>query len=152
MYLSPLDNKVYISNHGAKGGDFIGEVRFGENYGWKIIGWGGTNYSGTKIGDGSAWKPGFTKPLWTWTPSIAVSNILIYAGEAFPEWMGNVLVTSLKYRSLYRLEFEKGKIVNEYLVFEDKIGRIRDIDANSKGELFLINAEGNASLWKLEKF
>ena len=90
--------------------------------------------------------------MWTWTPSIAVSNILIYAGEAFPEWMGNVLVTSLKYRSLYRLEFEKGKIVNEYLVFEDKIGRIRDIDANSKGELFLINAEGNASLWKLEKF
>ena len=41
MYLSPFDKKVYISNHGAKGGDFFGEVKFGENYGWKIIGWGG---------------------------------------------------------------------------------------------------------------
>ena len=41
VYLSPIDNKVYISNHGAKGGDFFGEVEFGGNYGWKIIGWGG---------------------------------------------------------------------------------------------------------------
>jgi quinoprotein glucose dehydrogenase len=41
MYISPFDNKVYITNHGARGGDFFGEVKFAENYGWKIIGWGG---------------------------------------------------------------------------------------------------------------
>lgn len=151
MYLSPLDEKIYISNHGAKGGDFFGEVKPGENYGWKIIGWGGTNYIGTKIGDGSPWKPGFTKPLWTWTPSIAVSNILIYNGEVFPEWKGNVLVTSLKFRTLYRLEFVNGEILNQNIIFEDKIGRIRDIEQNSKGELFLINSSSDASLWKLER-
>ena len=33
MYLSPFDGKVYISNHGAKGGDFIGTVNKGGNYG-----------------------------------------------------------------------------------------------------------------------
>ncbi len=151
MYLSPLNKKIYISNHGAKGGDFFGEVRFAENYGWKIIGWGGTNYSGTTIGDGSAWKPGFTKPLWTWTPSIAVSNILIYDGNVFPEWKGDVLVTSLKYKSLYRLEFDGNKIDKQYLIFKNRIGRIRDIEINSKGEIFLINSNSNASLWKLEK-
>ena len=43
MSISPLDNKIYISNHGAKGGDWFGEVKKGENYGWKILGWGGTN-------------------------------------------------------------------------------------------------------------
>ena len=151
MYISPFDGKIYISNHGAKGGDFFGEVKFGENYGWKVIGWGGTNYSGTKIGDGSAWKPGFTKPLWTWTPSIAVCNILIYDGGTYPEWKGDVLVTSLKYRTLYRLDFENGKVINQHVVFEDKIGRIRDIEVNSKGEIFLINADGYASLWMLQK-
>ena len=36
MTLSPSNNKVYISNHGARGGDFFGEVKFGENYGWEI--------------------------------------------------------------------------------------------------------------------
>ncbi|OUX19258.1 MAG: glucose dehydrogenase [Gammaproteobacteria bacterium TMED257] len=152
MYLSPFNEKVYISNHGAKGGDFFGEVKFGENYGWKIIGWGGTNYIGTSIGDGSAWKPGFTKPIWTWTPSIAVCNILIYNGELYPEWKGDVLVTSLKYKTLYRLKFENNEVKSQHIIFENRIGRLRDIEVNSKGEIFLINANSNASLWKLEKF
>ena len=29
MSLSPFDNKIYLSNHGAKGGDWFGEVKFG---------------------------------------------------------------------------------------------------------------------------
>ena len=48
----------------------------GENYGWKILGLGGTNYSGTKIGP--KWKPGFTKAIKYWVPSIAVSAMAIY--------------------------------------------------------------------------
>ena len=55
MTLDPHTKSIYISNHGPKGGDFIGKVVGGTNYGWKKIGWGGTNYSGTKIGDGNAW-------------------------------------------------------------------------------------------------
>ena len=51
MSLDPLTNTVYISNHGPKGGDFIGPVLKGTNYGWKRVAWGGTNYSGTKVGD-----------------------------------------------------------------------------------------------------
>ena len=57
MSLSPFDKKIYLTNHGARGGDWFGTANFGENYGWKILGWGGTNYSGTKIGP--KWKPGF---------------------------------------------------------------------------------------------
>ena len=48
--LSPFDNRIYLTNHGAKGGDWFGEAKYAENYGWKILGWGGTNYTGTKIG------------------------------------------------------------------------------------------------------
>ena len=81
MDLSPFDNKIYLTNHGAKGGDWFGEAKFGENYGWKILGWGGTNYSGTKIGP--KWKPGFTKAIKYWVPSIAVSSMIIYKGVEF---------------------------------------------------------------------
>ena len=125
-------------------------MKKGENYGWKIIGWGGTNYIGTKIGDGSDWKPGFTKPLWTWVPSIAPSNILIYSGDKFPEWNGDVLVTSLKSKTLFRLDFENGVIKDQYIVFENLIGRIRDIEINNNGEIFLIDSGSSASLWKLK--
>ena len=66
LVISPFDDKVYISNHGARGGDWFGEVKIGENYGWKILGWGGTNYTGTEIGP--KWKPGFTKAIKYWVP------------------------------------------------------------------------------------
>ena len=78
MALSPFDNKIYMTNHGAKGGDWFGLVKKGENYGWKILGWGGTNYTGTKIGP--KWKKGFTKAIKYWVPSIAVSSMVIYEG------------------------------------------------------------------------
>ncbi len=45
LTVSDFDGKVYMSNHGARGGDWFGEVKIGENYGWKILGWGGKNYS-----------------------------------------------------------------------------------------------------------
>ena len=77
--LSPFDDKIYLTNHGARGGDWFGTANYGENYGWKILGWGGTNYSGTKIGP--KWKPGYTKAIKYWVPSIAVSAMIIYKGK-----------------------------------------------------------------------
>ena len=105
MALSPFDNKIYMTNHGARGGDWFGTTEFGENYGWKILGWGGTNYSGTKIGP--KWKPGYTKAIKYWVPSIAVSALVIYNGETFKEWNGDALVTSLKDQSLRKIKFDK---------------------------------------------
>ena len=135
LTLSPFDGKIYISNHGAKGGDWFGEVKKGENYGWKILGWGGKNYSGTEIGP--KWKLGFTKAIQYWVPSIATSAITIYKGEEFNEWNGYALVTSLKDRSLRKLDFSDQENVKEEIVFKNKIGRIRDIQIHpSNGKLF----------------
>ena len=147
LTLSPFDGKIYISNHGAKGGDWFGEVKKGENYGWKILGWGGKNYSGTKIGP--KWKPGFTKAIQYWVPSIATSAITIYKGEEFNEWNGYALVTSLKDRSLRKLDFSDQKNVNEEIVFKNEIGRIRDIQIHPlNGKLFFLSQN---ALWLMEK-
>ena len=148
MTLSLFDNKVYLSNHGAKGGDWFGTANYGENYGWKILGWGGTNYSGTKIGP--KWKKGFTKAIKYWVPSIAASAILIYKGKEFQEWNGNALITSLKDESLRKIEFKGTKFINEKIIFRDKIGRIRDIKMHKEtGELYLLTDGG--SLWRMYK-
>ena len=146
--LSPFDNKVYLSNHGAKGGDWFGTANYGENYGWKILGWGGTNYSGTKIGP--KWKEGFTKPIKYWVPSIAVSAISIYKGNEFKEWNGDALITSLKDKSLRKIKFEDTKLINEKVIFKGEIGRIRDIKIQKEtGEIYLLTDEG--SLWRMYK-
>ena len=148
LTLSPFDQKIYMSNHGAKGGDWFGQVKFGENYGWKILGWGGKNYSGTEIGP--KWKPGFTKAIYYWIPSIATSAIAIYKGKEFNDWNGHALVTSLKDRSLRKLIFKDANEVKEDIIFKDKIGRIRDIKIHKDtGKIFFLTDDG--SLWKMEK-
>ena len=148
LTFSSYDKKIYLSNHGAVGGDWFGEVKFGENYGWKILGWGGYNYNGTKIGP--KWKPGFTKPIRYWIPSIATSAIVIYKGKEFKEWNGHALVTSLKNQSLRKLIFNDVNEVKEDIIFKNNIGRIRDIQVQpNTGKLFFLS--DNGSLWKMEK-
>ncbi len=148
MDVSPYDNKIYLTNHGARGGDWFGEAKYGENYGWKILGWGGTNYTGTKIGP--KWKPGFTKAIKYWVPSIAASSMVIYKGNEFKKWSGDALITSLKDQSLRKIKFKDGKFIEEKILFKNKIGRIRDIEIQeSTGKIFLLTDTG--SIWRLNK-
>ena len=149
MSLDPLSEDIFISNHGPKGGDFIGPVLAGTNYGWKQIGWGGTNYSGTKVGDGNAWEPGFLKPDFIWVPSIGVGGIKFYQGNTFPEWQNSLLVGSLKFEYLSVLYRQNNQFVEEEVIFKNEIGRVRDIEINNKGEIFLIADEFDSSLYIL---
>ena len=147
LTLSSFDGKIYASNHGARGGDWFGEIKKGENYGWKILGWGGTNYSGIPIGP--KWKPGFTKAIKYWIPSIAVSAITIYKGDEFSEWNGHALITSLKDQSLRKLIFNDPSNLKEEIIFRDKIGRIRDIQVNPfNGKVYFLSED---ALWLMEK-
>jgi glucose/arabinose dehydrogenase len=146
LTLSNFDKKIYLSNHGAKGGDWFGEAKKGENYGWKILGWGGKNYAGTFIGP--KWKPGFTKAIHYWVPSIATSAITIYKGNEFNEWNGHALITSLKDKSLRKLIFSNLSNVKEEIIFKNKIGRIRDIQVhNSTGKIYFLTQD---ALWLME--
>ena len=147
LTLSDYDGKIYLSNHGARGGDWFGEAKKGENYGWKILGWGGKNYSGTNIGP--KWEPGFTKAIQYWVPSIATSAITIYKGNEFKEWNGQALITSLKDKSLRKLIFNDLSNVKEDLIFKNKVGRIRDIQVHpSNGKIFFLSEN---ALWLMEK-
>ena len=148
MALSPFNDKIYLTNHGAKGGDWFGTANFGENYGWKILGWGGTNYSGTKIGP--KWKPGYTKAIKYWVPSIAVSAMTIYKGTTFNDWNGDALITSLKDQSLRKIKFKDNKFLNEEIIFKGNIGRIRDIKIQKDtGDLYMLS--DNGELWRMYK-
>ena len=149
MSLDPSSNTIYISNHGPKGGDFIGPVIKGTNYGWKRGAWGGINYFGTKVGKGNAWEPGLLKPDYIWVPSIGVGGIKFYQGEAFPEWNNSLLVGSLKFRYLSVVPRLEDGFGDEEIIFKNKIGRIRDIEINEDGEIFLIAEEYQTTLFKL---
>ena len=150
MVISPHDSEIYFSNHGAKGGDFIGKVIFGANYGWKDIAWGGTEYSGDVINE-IPFKEKYQKPIKTWVPSMAISAIQFYKGKVFSEWQGDLLICSLNGKNLIRLDFENNKIVDEEIIFKDKINRIRDFEIDSQGNIYLVSDQLDSGLWKLSK-
>ena len=156
LTLSPFDKKIYISNHGARGGDWFGQIKKSGNYGWKILGWGGTNYDGTKIGP--KWKIGFTKAIHYWVPSIGISAITIYKGKEFSKWNGEALITSLRDESLRKINFQNLSKVKEEIIFKNKINRIRDINIHPKtGKIFFLTEKKYSedgpkedSLWLME--
>jgi len=149
MSIDPVSGNVFISNHGPMGGDFIGPVLNGTNYGWNKVAWGGLNYNGTKVGNGNAWEPGFLKPSYSWVPSIGIGGIKFYVGDIFPEWNNQLLIASLKFKYLSLLKRNGNNFIEEEIIFKDKIGRVRDIEINKKGEIFLIADEKDTFLYKL---
>ena len=148
--ISPHDDEIYFSQHGPRGGDNIGKFEFGGNFGWKNIAWGGTEYTGKKIGN-NPFNSKYNKPIISWVPSIGVGNIDFYKGEIFSEWNGDLLVCATKENLLLRLIYENNKIVNKEIILQNEVGRIRDFEIDSEGSIYLIIDDENSSLWKLSR-
>ena len=143
------NDQILITNHGAMGGDFIGRVTSKGNFGWNEVGWGGQNYNGSDIGSGDAFTNKFALPILSWTPSIAPSNLKVYQGNEFPEWQGDILVCSLKFQMLILVTIEDEKPIEFKSLVKNKIGRIRDIEIDKEGKIYLITDANNSSLWKI---
>lgn len=148
--ISPHDDEIYFSQHGPRGGDNIGKVKSGGNFGWKNIAWGGTEYTGKKIGN-NPFNSKYDKPIISWVPSIGVGNIDFYEGKTFSEWNGDLIVCATKENLLLRLIYQNNKIINKEIILQNEVGRIRDFEIDSKGNIYLIIDDENSSLWKLSK-
>ncbi len=146
----PVTNALLINEHGAKGGDELNAPESGANYGWPVISYG-VNYSGSKIGVGTA-AEGYEQPLHYWDPSIAPSGLASYQGEMFPEWKGDILVGSLKFSLLSRLDRdENAAIVGEERMFEGEFGRIRDVNVAPDGAVWLLTDENPGAIVRLSR-
>ena len=52
-------------------------------------------------------RDGMEQPRYFWRPSIAPSGLVFYTGDMFPEWRGNIFVTSLSGQHLSRLVVDR---------------------------------------------
>lgn len=131
--------RLWVAEHGARGGDEVNLIEKGGNYGWPVISYG-THYSGATIGEGTE-KPGMAQPVSYWDPSIAPSGMVFLQGSAFPEWEGDALVGSLKFDFISRLS---GDPLTEVERIEaPETGRVRDVDQGPDGAIwFLSESEG----------
>ena len=134
--LHPVSGKLWMHEHGPRGGDEINIPQAGRNYGWPVIGYG-IDYSGAKIHE-STHKEGMEQPIIQWTPVIAPSGMAFYTGELFPRWKGNLLIGGLATQLVVRLELDGEKVVREERILHELGERIRDVRAGPDGALWLV--------------
>jgi glucose/arabinose dehydrogenase len=134
MAKNPFTGAIWVNEHGPQGGDEINIIEKGKNFGWPIISYG-INYNGTSFTDITE-KEGMEQPLFYWVPSIAPSGMSIISSEKYPDWKGNVLVGSLKFKYLERLILENNKVVKREKLFED-IGRVRNVVESPDGYIYV---------------
>lgn len=141
---------LWTVEHGAKGGDEVNNPRPGRNYGWPVVSYG-VHYSGAKIGTGTR-APGYEPPVHYWDPSIAPSGVVVYEGEMFPEWHGDLLVGALKLQLLSRLDRdETGRIVGEERMLNGAFGRIRDVTVAPDGAVWLLTDKADGEVIRLSR-
>ena len=73
-----------------------------------------------------------------------------YQGDIFPNWNGDLLVGSLKFRMLVRVDLEGSLVQGQEVVFQDWIGRVRDVRVSSEGKVYLLNDEYRGGIFSLD--
>jgi aldose sugar dehydrogenase len=140
------DGRLWVHEHGPKGGDEINRPEAGKNYGWPVITYG-ESYFGGAIGDGITQQAGMEQPLHYWVPSIAPSGMTFLRSERYGKaWQGNLFVGSLKFRYLARLELQGGRVVKEHRLLESVKQRIRDVREGPDGLLYVLTDERDGQL------
>lgn len=137
--------RLWTAEHGARGGDEVNLIRKGANFGWPVISYG-RHYSGLKIGEGTS-KPGMEQPAHYWDPSMAPSGLLVYTGDMFPEWNGNIFVGSLKFDYIARLEVSGESVREVAQISNDATQRVRDIAQAPDGSIWFISV-GNGAIYR----
>ena len=132
------DGALWVSEHGARGGDEINRVERGRNYGWPVITYS-LDYSGAVISPHTA-REGMEQPVhhWSTNDTIAPSGAAFVASDLFPAWRGNLLVGGLRSQLLMRLVIENGRVTHEERMLRELGERIRDVRQGPDGAIWLL--------------
>lgn len=113
---------LWAIEHGPRGGDEINLIKPGKNYGWPVISFGKEYNSPRAVGVAME-QPGMEQPVKVYIPSIAPSSLLLYTGNAFPAWQGNLFSGALKLRHINRVVLNKN---NQAIEEERLIGKLNE--------------------------
>lgn len=134
MAVNPRTGKIWVHEHGPRGGDEVNLIKPGANYGWPILSYG-INYSGTSFAEGTE-REGYESPLWYWDPSIAPSGMAFVTSDKYPDLNGHLLVGSLKFGLVMLCKLEGNRIVSAEPAIEN-LGRVRDVRQGPDGFIYI---------------
>ena len=135
LVIHPETGDIWVTEHGPQGGDELNLIQPGANYGWPVVGYGVNYGSGLAIHEGTI-REGMESPVHFWVPSIATSGLIVYTGDRFPQWRGNMFAGGLSGERLARLVMDGQEVVLEETVLYG-VGRVRDIRQSPDGYIYV---------------
>lgn len=146
LFADRQSKQVWETEHGSRGGDELNLVEAGKNYGWPIVTFS-KEYTGGEISNKTS-RPDMVDPKLVWTPAIAPSGLVLYRGEIFPDWQGNLFVGGLVAKEVIRIKTENNKAVIQETI---PIGqRVRDVREGTDGFIYILTDERSGQLIRLE--
>ncbi len=129
-------NTMYSTEHGPSifdgpaGGDEVNVIKGGGNYGWPIV-------SHTDS------REGLVSPLLVFTPAEAPASAMVYDGESFNQFKGDLFFGALRGEGIIRIRFnpQNPQEVLSYAKLDiGNLGRIREIVQGPDGYIYFTSS------------
>jgi glucose/arabinose dehydrogenase len=134
----PETGALWEDEHGPQGGDELNIIQAGKNYGWPVASFGREYAPNGALVSPHPSKEGIEDPMLVWLPSVGISGLIVYTGDAFPQWKGNLFAGAMSGLALHRIGFnEKGGLMGREALLTELRQRVRDVRQGPDGLIYL---------------
>lgn len=146
---------ILAAEHGPNGGDEVNVIKPGLNYGWPNISFG-RNYDGPRI-SALPVADAIEQPQLVWVPSIAPSGLMVYTGDKFPAWKGNLFIGSARRGEIDRTGGLERVVLTDALddlrretLLTELHQRIRDVRQGPDGNIYVLTDGDEFAVLRIE--
>jgi glucose/arabinose dehydrogenase len=151
MVVNRATGEIWVTDHGPRGGDELNRIEAGNNYGWPVVTRGLDYDTEEPISEAKARRmEGMSEPFYEFLPTHPPSGLALVSAERFSAWQGNLLAGGLSSERIRRVVFDENEVLHEEELLLGKVGRIRDVREGPDGNIYVLNDESNASLYRIE--
>lgn len=156
LIIHPQTGELWEVEHGPQGGDELNIVRAGRNYGWPVVSYG-SSYLGERTLAASGPEraepcaPGMEQPFLFWSPVIAPGGMILYTGDKFPAWKGDLLIGGMSSQQLHRVDMnQRGLPVRRDALMLELKQRIRDVKQGPDGLVYVTTDHEAGAVLRIE--
>ncbi len=148
LVYDPLRKKIWVTEHGALGGDELNQPQAGQNFGWPVVTYSREYFDGSKISPNVS-QPGMVDPRLVWMTAIAPSGLALYTGDKYPDWKGDLFAGALIKQSVRHIDLDAAGLITGQR--EMRFGaRVRDVRQGPDGYLYVLTDEDNGQLIRVK--
>jgi glucose/arabinose dehydrogenase len=157
LYVHPVSGEIFEAEMGPNGGDEINVIKPGRNYGWPLVSMGRSYPGPWQAKTNEPTHSGYELPIVYWTPSISVTGLSIYLGDALPKWKGNLFVGGVRYGEIPGTGRVDRIVLNDKMeelrresLLTDLHQRVRDVKPGPDGFIYVATDEEQGAILRIE--